>query len=95
MLNLFIAIILDNFDEAMFAEMGSLDPVLVDLFNNVWREHDPFATETAPTSAVTSILKSLPAPLGLKDAYGHVPSKRVVQNVMRELQIPDHGGVVH
>ena len=95
MLNLFIAIILDNFDEAKFAEMGSLDPVLVDLFNNVWREHDPFATETAPTSAVTSILKSLPAPLGLKDAYGHVPSKRVVQNVMRELQIPDHGGVVH
>ena len=48
LLNIIIAIILDNFAETSALEDAKVQPWMLDVFNEVWEKYDPRATHKVP-----------------------------------------------
>uniref|UniRef100_A0A8C4N6Y8 Uncharacterized protein n=1 Tax=Eptatretus burgeri TaxID=7764 RepID=A0A8C4N6Y8_EPTBU len=64
MLNLFVAVIMDNF-EYLTRDASILGPHHLDEFVRVWSEYDPAATGRLTHESVCSMLRLIPPPLGL------------------------------
>eukprot|EP00759_Apiculatamorpha_spiralis_P048850 PhF_6_TR44136/c0_g1_i1/m.67462 len=89
--NLFIAIILDNFDVTMKIEKSKLTTQDLQKFVDRWSEYDENATLLLPTHKFPDLLAHLPPPVGLSCAYTRM---QIIQET-RKFLIPEHGGVIH
>lgn len=65
MLNLIIAVVLDNFSSTSNAEARKVREEDIDLFDEVWSHFDPKATSTIPVVLFPRLVALLPPPLGL------------------------------
>jgi len=94
LLNLFIAVILENFGQANKLEDSVLTPSDFAFFTEVWKEFDPQATQTINSSKVELILKKVPPPLGFKGLP--LPTSKLM-NILQEMNLADHGpdSIIH
>jgi hypothetical protein len=104
MLNLLVAIILDNYSEQENEEenMVEVKPEHMEKFKHVWAEKDPTATGFIPLTDLPWLIMHLPLPLGLNvpDEHGN-PSevdewemRQPARARMRKMQIPEYNGKV-
>jgi len=104
MLNLLVAIILDNYSEQENEEenMVEVKPEHMEKFKHVWAEKDPTATGFIATSNLPWLIMHLPMPLGLNvpDDHGN-PSevdewemKNPARARMSKMVIPEYDGKV-
>jgi hypothetical protein len=98
-LNLFIAIILENFADVAEEYEAPVTPTHLAAFVEAWGKIDlrlePERTApsyTAETYSIVSLLMAMPPPLGLRGTDSNCAM--TLQRV-RELAIPDHDGLVH
>jgi len=75
-LNLFIAIILQAFDDTNTDNKNVFNKELMDHFRNVWAELDPDATSFIPKADLPQFLMQLGPPLGFDESYLENPEKR-------------------
>ncbi|XP_054582795.1 voltage-dependent N-type calcium channel subunit alpha-1B isoform X2 [Eptesicus fuscus] len=79
MLNLFVAVIMDNF-EYLTRDSSILGPHHLDEFIRVWAEYDPAACGRITYNDMFEMLKHMPPPLGLgKRCPARVAYKRLVR----------------
>ena len=90
MLNLFIAVILDNDKEARDQENNALHDKLLESFRMVWSFYDPEAVGYAYTLDLLGMLQRLRPPLG----PGPLARASAVKRFMRRLDIRDYGGLI-
>eukprot|EP01060_Flectonema_neradi_P029554 TRINITY_DN4105_c1_g2_i1.p1 TRINITY_DN4105_c1_g2~~TRINITY_DN4105_c1_g2_i1.p1 ORF type:complete len:1864 (+),score=261.13 TRINITY_DN4105_c1_g2_i1:89-5680(+) len=64
-LNLIIAVILEDFFTAQAEEANLLTAMDVHNFTKTWKTYDPSGTATIPTTRLPGFLKAVPPPLGL------------------------------
>jgi hypothetical protein len=82
MLNLFIAVILDNDKAAKQEDEKGLQDEVFEHFVDIWSKFDPEATNLLSTKELGNFLKSLDKPLGLGPLHA----------LLRTTQSPIHGG---
>ena len=88
MINLFVAVILDNFTEARRIEDSMIDPSQYALFSHLWQMYDPEARHTIPVSKLLVLLERIEPPLGLKGkGYSKLEKLRFFQS----LELTTHG----
>lgn len=99
MLNLFIAVILENFNDVAEEYEAPVTPLHLQQFVEAWAEFDlrsegqrTKASYTMQTVNLLALLMAVPPPLGLS---GTEVNRADVLKRVRELHIPDHLGVVH
>ncbi|KAJ9470512.1 Muscle calcium channel subunit alpha-1 [Diplonema papillatum] len=91
MLNLFIAIILDNFSTTVRIEKSKVRMSDLNKFIACWSLLDPSADLLVETVKIPQLLVYLGQPLGISRAYTRL---QLLQK-LGQLQIPEHGGRVH
>src|SRR5690606_25429731 len=91
MMNLFIAVILDNFSAQMHFEDSALNHEHLRDFAYKWTAYDPHATHVIPTGRLKSLLKDIGEPLALKKNCDRGEFIRLLVS----LDIPEHQGQVH
>jgi hypothetical protein len=65
MLNLFVAVLIDTFQEQKDAQQNDvLSDDKIDAFSKIWTKYDPDATEMMPVSRLHHFFADLPAPMG-------------------------------
>jgi hypothetical protein len=89
--NLFIAIILDNFETTMKLEKSALKMSDLQRFIDIWAIFDEEATLLMPTKRFTELLAELRPPLGIPRQYNRLDIIRQTQHY----RVPEHGGYVH
>ncbi|KAK3242941.1 hypothetical protein CYMTET_47370 [Cymbomonas tetramitiformis] len=92
MLNLFIAVILENFAQASSMEDSLLSSVDYAKFTDLWGQFDPDATQLIKAQHVPQLLMKIDPPLGMKGL-----NSLEVLHSMKEMNLVDHGeeGNVH
>eukprot|EP00756_Hemistasia_phaeocysticola_P018451 Hpha_TRINITY_DN15595_c0_g2::TRINITY_DN15595_c0_g2_i1::g.108714::m.108714/K04842/SCN10A; voltage-gated sodium channel type X alpha len=91
LLNIFVAIILDNFATTIMFERSNLDLTAVGSFQRIWSHFDPDADLVIPTWSIPQLMEMCGPPL----LVGPVNDRRSLLTTMRRLGIYDHGGLVH
>eukprot|EP01062_Namystynia_karyoxenos_P001518 TRINITY_DN1051_c0_g3_i1.p1 TRINITY_DN1051_c0_g3~~TRINITY_DN1051_c0_g3_i1.p1 ORF type:complete len:2258 (+),score=709.38 TRINITY_DN1051_c0_g3_i1:430-6774(+) len=91
LLNLFVAIILDNFATTILFERSLVTIADVNNFQQCWSFFDPDADLLIPTYSFIGLMHMLGPPLGLPPGTGRLAMLRRA----KELQIVEHGGTVH
>jgi hypothetical protein len=91
MVNLFIAIILDNFETTMELDKSALKMNDLKKFVDAWAVFDPDATMVIPTSKFPMLLAALKPPLGIERAK----DRRALLKLTMDFVIPEHGGLIH
>ncbi|KAL3057992.1 hypothetical protein OYC64_010213 [Pagothenia borchgrevinki] len=77
-INLFVAVIMDNFDY-LTRDWSILGPQHLDEFKNIWAEYDPEATGRIKHLDVVTLLRRIPPPLGFGKFCPHrIACKRLV-----------------
>jgi hypothetical protein len=89
--NLFLAIILDNFQTTMKLDQSRVTLSDLHRFLEVWALFDPDSTRRIPTKMLPRLLASLQPPLGTTRAHSRVELLRR----MAQYRILDHAGEVH
>ena len=92
LLNLVIAIILDNFDQSNSEQEAPVGPEDMQMYVEVWAEFDPRGTYYIPASKIVDLLQLLHPPLGFKGTTVTIPQ---IQKHIMSIQIPDYNGQVH
>ena len=92
MLNLVIAIILDNFDQSNSEQESPIGPEDMQIYVEKWAEFDPRGTYYIPASKIVDLLQRLPPPLGFQGTTVTIPQ---IQKHIMSIQIPDYNGQVH
>ena len=92
LLNLVVAVILEN-----FATLHNANPELVsapdiELFVAAWADFDPDATNYIPTDELPALLLTLPRPLGLRGTSRN--SRRHAIKLCMQLEVQQHNGRV-
>lgn len=90
-MNLFIAVILDNFENQMKFEESALNSSDLSRFTEIWSEMDPKATYMIKTDLLKNLLQRVGPPLGL-------PADCTRAELIRKLvslDIPEHQGYIH
>ena len=99
LVNLFIAIILDNFSDECAMSESSVTPEILEDFDEIWLTFDPRGTQKIPESCLAQILDQVEYPLGLKKVpveHLHGKSLRKYKNRMiQKLQIPSVLGLIN
>jgi hypothetical protein len=90
MLNLFIAVILDNDKEARDQENNALHDQLLESFRMAWSFYDPEAVGYAYTLDLLGMLQRLRPPLG----PGPLARSAAVKRFVRRLDVRDYGGLI-
>jgi len=67
MINMYIAVILDNFSEAQQADEIGIDEDDINLFYEKWKVFDPKATQFLNVSKLRDLVGQLSSPLGIHD----------------------------
>merc|ERR1740117_1026389 len=93
MLNLVVAVILEN-----FTTLGNVNPNLISSndianFKEAWAEIDPDANGLAPISDLANVLNALPPPMGFKGGGGAWNTAKV-RRYIESLKLTDHDGEV-
>eukprot|EP01062_Namystynia_karyoxenos_P077655 TRINITY_DN7862_c0_g1_i2.p1 TRINITY_DN7862_c0_g1~~TRINITY_DN7862_c0_g1_i2.p1 ORF type:complete len:1743 (+),score=545.20 TRINITY_DN7862_c0_g1_i2:113-5341(+) len=79
LLNLFIAVILDSFDEVVLdARKGALSKGDMARFNSVWKVYDPHGTFRIEAAVLPSLLRRIGPPLGVEQGTSWAEATRVV-----------------
>ena len=91
MLNLFIAIILDNFSMTVQIERSKISMKDLNNFVQCWSHFDMEASLIIPTMKLPNLLTRLGPPLGVRSCFTRVELLRQIKG----FQIPEHGGIVH
>ncbi|XP_065510969.1 LOW QUALITY PROTEIN: voltage-dependent P/Q-type calcium channel subunit alpha-1A [Caloenas nicobarica] len=90
MLNLFVAVIMDNF-EYLTRDSSILGPHHLDEYVRVWAEYDPAAWGRLPCSAMYEMLRHMPPPLGLGEKC---PPRAAYKRLLRmDLPVADDNTV--
>ncbi|XP_029948019.1 calcium channel, voltage-dependent, L type, alpha 1S subunit, a [Salarias fasciatus] len=77
-INLFVAVIMDNFDY-LTRDWSILGPQHLDEFKKIWAEYDPEATGRIKHLDVVTLLRRIPPPLGFGEFCPHrIACKRLV-----------------
>eukprot|EP00818_Percolomonas_sp_WS_P004549 CAMPEP_0117439440 /NCGR_PEP_ID=MMETSP0759-20121206/2566_1 /TAXON_ID=63605 /ORGANISM="Percolomonas cosmopolitus, Strain WS" /LENGTH=1994 /DNA_ID=CAMNT_0005231155 /DNA_START=388 /DNA_END=6369 /DNA_ORIENTATION=- len=90
-MNLFVAVILDNFETQMRFEDSALNSTDLSRFVDIWSELDPKATYTIQTKLLKNLLVRVGLPLGLPVEC----SRADVIRKLVTLDIPEHQGKIH
>ena len=90
-MNLFVAIILDNFDNTMRLDKSKLKMAHLKKFTDCWTEFDPEATLIMETRNFPALLLSLHSPLGID----RVTDRKRIMQLADDYRIVEHGGVIH
>jgi hypothetical protein len=91
MVNLFIAIIIDNFNITQQLNHSALKLAHLKKFGDVWQRFDPDATMLMETRLFPNLLMALQPPLGITRAT----DRATLMSLADEYRIVEHGGVVH
>eukprot|EP01065_Artemidia_motanka_P052348 TRINITY_DN9431_c0_g1_i1.p1 TRINITY_DN9431_c0_g1~~TRINITY_DN9431_c0_g1_i1.p1 ORF type:complete len:1882 (+),score=565.62 TRINITY_DN9431_c0_g1_i1:528-5648(+) len=91
LINLFVAIILDNFATTMHIEKSNLRFNDLHRFLTIWSDFDPNATLTIPTRNLPKLLEQLGPPLGISRRTSRVEILKCNQLY----SIPEHLGRIH
>jgi len=92
MMQLFTAVILENFHELAQGD-GSIMPVeQLGEFVEIWNILDPDANEFIPVEKLPELIRLLSPPLGLKDK---LVTRNSLMQVIKDLAIPIRGSVPH
>ena len=67
-LNLVVAVILENFTSLGGGNTDLVSRADVELFSEIWADFDPDANQHIPIALLPDVLKALPQPLGLRGA---------------------------
>ena len=89
--NLFIAIILDNFNTTIELEKSKLKLGDLHRFVDIWADFDEDASMTIPTNRLPSLLARLQPPLGITRRF----SRLEIITKTEPYRIPEHGGYIH
>ena len=99
LLNLFIAVILENFSDVAEEYEAPVTPLHLRQFVEAWADFDLRSAHTPTKASYTmstvnlmALLMAVPPPLGL---CGTEVDRAQVLKRVRELHVPDHEGVVH
>mmetsp|Transcript_7040 Transcript_7040/g.10352 ORF Transcript_7040/g.10352 Transcript_7040/m.10352 type:complete len:1813 (+) Transcript_7040:1-5439(+) len=90
-INLFIAIILDNFSQQMKFENSALNSSHLSKFTEHWSAFDPDASYIIKTSYLKNLLVAIGEPLGLPVNC----SRAELIRKLVSLDIPEHQGYIH
>lgn len=90
-MNLFIAIILDNFSTTMRMDQSQLTMADLHRYTEIWSQFDEEATMVVATRELPKLLAAIQPPLGLSRACGRLEILRVLD----KYDIPEHAGYVH
>lgn len=91
LLNLVIAILLEEFQAKALFEKNAIRPADLENFTKVWTSYDPQATMNIPAKRLAAFLQDLDEPLGVSP--DEAPSK--AQLVAIQLEVPRVGGYNH
>lgn len=98
MINLFVAIILDNFEDASGMSKQAVTAEHIADFDDIWNDFDPTGTGKIPFDDLGKLLERVDYPLGLKNmpvAHLHGTSLRKHKNrICRELEISHLDGMI-
>mmetsp|Transcript_6417 Transcript_6417/g.22602 ORF Transcript_6417/g.22602 Transcript_6417/m.22602 type:complete len:1664 (+) Transcript_6417:339-5330(+) len=92
MLNLVIAVIIDNFQNSNSSEDAPVGRDDFIRFVEVWSKLDPSATYYVAASKLQFMLAELDPPLGIR---GSGLGKTTIQQIIMDVDIPNHGGRIH
>jgi len=93
MLNLVIAVILDNFQNSNQSEEVPVSRDDMVRFCEVWAKHaDQFSCYYMPASKLQNIVGELDPPLGIR---GSGLGKTEIQSIIMSVDIPNHSGRIH
>jgi len=93
MLNLVIAVILDNFQSNSQNEEAPVGRDHMIRFVEVWSQLDPHATYYISASKLQLIVSELEPPLGI--GAGSKRGKTEIQQIIMSVDIPNHDGTIH
>merc|ERR1712167_432551 len=91
MVNLFIAVILEGFQEASAKSSSGLTSDQFRRFCEVWSRYDPTASYTLPFEKVLLVIQQIDPPLGFGAEY--VPHRTLTRFAV-ELGMHDEGGPI-
>ena len=89
LLNLVVAVILENFSTLYFTSPDLVSSADLELFSEAWAAFDPDATNYVPIGALPDLLLRVPRPLGVKGK-----SKETATRLCLRLNVPQHHGSV-
>ena len=92
LLNLVIAVILDNFQSSTANEAMPVSRFHMGRFVDAWADLDSAGTCFIPVSKLSHLISELEPPLGVK---GVIHTKSEVQNIIMTVDIPNRAGHVH
>eukprot|EP00762_Andalucia_godoyi_P001647 ANDGO_07082.mRNA.1 Sodium channel protein 60E len=87
---LFIAVILENFEDTMDRDAQRITPDDLEAFTEAWSKFDPHATKFIEIRDLALLMRTLRTPLGAAGLKRTDLTRRLLT-----LQIPFHGGFVH
>jgi len=93
MLNLVIAVILENFQKSTENEEATVSRDHFLRFQEVWASLDPNSTHYISAGKLTDVIAELDPPLGTRDLPHHMSTD--IQNIIMSVDIPNHNGLVH
>jgi len=92
LMQLFTAVILENFHELAHADSATLPLDRLNEFVDAWTELDPDATQKISTASLSTLITRLSPPLGTKNDQS---DRSTVMQIIKDLNIPIHqGGVI-
>eukprot|EP00898_Chlorokybus_atmophyticus_P005588 jgi/Chlat1/602/Chrsp103S00955 len=89
MLNLLVAVVLENFSISRADDEKQVTFEHVELFTEAWQTLDPKGTNFIPVNRFETLVRKLPPPLGLR---GRTITRRDFVKFASELVIPQQGG---
>ena len=93
MLNLVIAVILDNFQNSSSDDESPVSKDRLSEFVTLWAKFDPYATYYIPASKLQYLIRDLEEPMGVKGLAGK--GKAEIQHIIMSVDIPEHDGKIH
>jgi len=94
MLNLVIAVILDNFQSNSQSEEAPVSKDHMARYTEVWSQLDPYATYYISASKLQLIVQALDPPLGIS-GLDKRRGKSDTQTIIMSVDIPNHNGNIH
>ena len=89
LLNLVVAVILENFATLYFTSPDLVSPTDLELFSEAWAAFDPDATNYVPITVLPDLLMRVPRPLGVRGK-----TKETATRLCLRLTVPQHNGSV-
>jgi hypothetical protein len=88
LLNLFIAVLLENYELANTLEENGITEDDYEMFHNCWEKYDPYATQFIPFNQLSAFIGELDPPFGIPK-----PNERTVASL--NIPVTNDGYMVH